>query len=112
VGSALIKPDPNDDFYVVYSSIVDLPVLWGSRKKLLKKTKKNWDSDEWFPKTKDLDRADRNPYPGFQDIDGVTWLQKGALPVNKLKDMCGLLDLGVKPDDPRILEALDTEGWY
>lgn len=110
MGRSVIKPDPGDNFYVVYSSITDLPVFWGTRKQVLKNSKKHWDSDLWLPKPKDLEKAD---YPDLygEDIDEVVWLMKGTLPLSKLKDMCRLLDLGIKPDDPRMLEALDREGW-
>jgi hypothetical protein len=111
LGRSVIKPDPKDDFYVVYSSIVDLPVFWGTRKQMLKNTKKNWNEDEWWPKVKDLDQADRWPYPGNEDIEEVIWAGRGTFSVDKLKDMCALLDLGLQPDDPRILLLLDREGW-
>lgn len=31
MGDTIIKPAPDDDFYVVFSSIVDAPTIWGSR---------------------------------------------------------------------------------
>ena len=31
----VIKPDPALDFYILWSTIVDAPVLWGSRTKML-----------------------------------------------------------------------------
>lgn len=41
MGYGTFKPDKNKDLYVIYSSISDLPVMWGTAEDLLKVAVKN-----------------------------------------------------------------------
>ncbi len=55
MGRALIKPERDEDFYVEWSSIVDMPVRWGSRQNFLDAT----DSEEaWQAMLKRLAQVD------------------------------------------------------
>lgn len=110
MGRYVFKPDKGVDFYVLYSTVVDLPVFWGTRKKMLKYSKKNWDGDLWVPKTRDLDKADREESELIED-GKIVWLQSGELPLSKVREACKLLDKGFESDDPRLLALLDREGW-
>lgn len=69
MGSTLIKPKPDEDFYVLYSSVVDSPTNWGTAAELLGDPSARVDQDR-------LDRTDKTgssakwcdpPEHGWQD---------------------------------------------
>lgn len=98
----ILKPKPDEDFYVTYSTIVDAPVLWGTRDEI-------WHEDPDAFRNR-LDRADETgssamwprtgaPYMGwdeteiivregfaFDDVpDGAIW---GVVARSDLRALC------------------------
>jgi len=100
----LVKPDPDEDFYVDWSEIVDAPCDWGTKAELL-----NADNTE-----ERFARADKHgtsmyatQFGGWND-KGFIYEQIGWLPRKNLKALClWLQDHGEEADVMHLLEPLD-----
>ena len=102
MGKATFKPNPDKDFYVVMSSITDLPVCWGTAEDLLK-----WYVAEQFAPqyqrdsaifgsnyAEDLKRADEygtSSRIGRND-DTLMWGGVGSIKVSDLEHITPLLE--------------------
>lgn len=111
----LVKPVKDEDFYVYYSTIVDMPVDWGTRA--------DFEEDEEFVEESKqsggvADRIKRADKVGtsrrygrllaFPDHDpynygGYGWMERSEL--KKLTDLYES-DPGIDEADPRILELV------
>lgn len=111
-----IKPDLAVDQYVWWSTIVDGPLMWGTRKQFLKKYKKKkymFDFGQNFLER--LDRADAtgsSSYfsPGGEEIQigGIGTLPWEAIPAFlKIYET----DLSMEMDDPRLIWLVDKFDW-
>ena len=99
MGRKLIKPDASVDFYVEWSSIVEHPIRWGKRKKMVK----------WNWSDKHLQDADTHgsTWPGKKRWD--IYYQEGILYWKDLPAVIDIYESGkdVELDDPRILALLE-----
>ncbi len=123
MGSYLIKPELDTDLYVWWSTIVDGPIMWGTKKDFKKKYKKR----KWMFRfgedfKEKMKRADETHFSTrfHIDEDDIRWsgyVGEGdtlGLASIKLENMIPALkaweeDLSMEPDDPRLLPFLDIE---
>ena len=81
----ILKPDPAEDFYVYWSTVVESPIGWGDRKTM---------EAEW-PNEMATERFERADATGSSSMDrffewGDNWIyeQKGFVGHAQLKTMC------------------------
>lgn len=118
----IVKPRPSEDFYVIYSTVVDAPVVWGTREDMLT----DEDTDESRMNRTDtygsstLWPSTQNPYMGwnsqqhFQIREGIhpDYLPDGAwacyVDRDNLRALCETAedDGRFKPTDEMV------EYWY
>lgn len=110
MGTTVIKMDPEVDWYLVWSSVVEFPVCWGTRADIAAWIRR-W-GDEGDP-DKRIGRADasgssamwgtRGPAYGWQDPDRTVIIeQKGTIPIRGpggLRDLCRRLEDNQRWDD-------------
>lgn len=111
----IIKLDPEEDLYVLWSSIVDYPTMWGSKGQFL--------DDYKYPDMRELlgenlvqkiSRADRNSCSSYMtahswsDDFELVYGNYGTIHRSDLKKLLSVLeeDLDMEDDDPRILALL------
>jgi hypothetical protein len=91
MGRALLKPKKDENFYVEWSSIVEAPVKWGTRRMF---------TSDW--NERELARVDEHGtstgwYDGWDDPDpGLMYEQRGRVKLEDLKDLVFAI---VKKDD-------------
>jgi hypothetical protein len=118
--SYIVKCDPDQDFYVMWSSIVDAPTAWGSRTEIEAPswlepaaiaaerfhradeygTSAQWGADQ--PGT-----AIIRPYAW--DSDGFIYLQQGLLPRARLRELCERLEKDDQADVTDMLEPFEDD---
>lgn len=113
--SYIVKPDRDEDFYVMWSEVVDAPTGWGTRAE--------FKANPWF--TPDdvadarFDRADQagssaswgdpnDPIYGWQD-DAFVYLQRGVLPRGNLREAINRLNTDEHADIGDLLKPFDDE---
>jgi hypothetical protein len=111
----IVKPDRDEDFYVLWSDIVEAPTAFGPRAYL--EGLRQWRHD---PSPERFDRADAygcsamwpepdDPIYGFGDAEGMIYMQRGWLRRDRLKAACERL--GADENDPitDLLEPFEDE---
>jgi hypothetical protein len=106
--SYIVKASPDEDFYVMWSTIVEAPTAWGTRAQLTAVT--YFTPDELTPDR--FDRADQYgtscaaPAGGkifrfysFDDSEGMIYQQEGWLRRDRLKELCLRLEDNQSVDD-------------
>jgi hypothetical protein len=109
--SYIIKPDRAEDFYVVWSTIVEAPLAFGPREYLQELGEEGSLRDMHYPdrwaradKAGTSERSGRN---GGWDDAGFIYQQQGWLPRAKLKELCALLAENENADVSHLLDPLD-----
>lgn len=102
MGTIVIKPDRDTDFYVGWSSVTESPHWWGPRSEvtryLLDDARRRGGIDD--PPGDRLQRADQHGTSahdrrdGGWDDDGFIYEQRGVLPRRHLAEACRLLEVG------------------
>jgi hypothetical protein len=111
MGQTLIKPDRDEDFYVLWSSIVEAPLAWGTRagiiayglgddaEERIARTDKNGTSALW-PSTGSYAYA-------YNDDDGIVYQQQGIVRRHNLKELCNRLAQSEDPDLSDLIEPFE-----
>lgn len=111
--SYIIKAEPDQDFYVMWSEVVDAPTAWGSRA----------DLEGWFQPSdvaaERFDRADAHGTscrllgPGIRFYDwtdaGMVYQQEGFLPRSRLRELCDRLEKDEHAPVSDLLTPFDDE---
>lgn len=110
MGSIVIKPNRDEDLYLIWSSIVDAPTYYGSREELLD------DEIHWLT-PEHIDRADATSsssliFPETWDKDwSLIFMNSGSIPRSRMKALLEVLlsrpDDGREWEDPNVLALLD-----
>lgn len=106
----IIKPDSDEDFYVLWSDIVESPTAFGPRAYLEQLRQYGHD-----PAPERFDRADQlgssavwpswdDPIYGYTDTEGMIYMQKGWLRRNRLRAACERLS---KDENDSLVDLLD-----
>lgn len=121
MGYVTIKPDPDQDLYVIFSSGSDLPVCWGPAEQMLKWAIKDEYSnqhnrygifgDKYYEK---IDLADKfgTSSRGFTDRwtdenPGMMWMNEGIMPFSNIPKALEFMEKGKKADSKKVLALLD-----
>lgn len=111
MGRPIIKSNKDDGIYILWSTIIDGPLMWGDRQQFIKHAKKRREPQLQYPIEPYLDRADETscsdrifPHSWEEDED-YDWFGLGNIRRSQLMDACNILYKG-KEDDPRILAML------
>lgn len=111
--SYVVKPVKDEDFYVLWSSVVDAPVAFGPRSFMLDHLTRQ-PGNRHDPATR-LDRADDTGTSvvdaevyGWDD-DIFIYLQQGILRRGRLKELCVRLGQDVNADVSDLLERFDGD---
>lgn len=107
MGYYLIKPNEDEDLYVLMSSITDTVMMWGKRKQFIRAAKKpKFRSLNLGNQIQDrLDRADRTSCDSrvlawsWENDQEVGWRGIGWIARSEMKYVIQLLDKGVPQDD-------------
>lgn len=97
MGTIVIKPDRDVDFYVGWSSIVEAPVWCGTRADVIPFTEDEARNRPSSPPAERLARADHNGTSafdgdgGWDDTEGFIYEQRGWLRRDRLAEACRLL---------------------
>lgn len=107
MGEYVVKPDPEEDWYVYWSDVTDRPVSAGTRAEFLEASWVAARSVE--PVARRLDRADRLGSSAFFDLYwwGCEWLcfdNRGMLPRARLR---GFADAVLSGDLQRAYDMLE-----
>jgi hypothetical protein len=99
--SYIIKPDPTEDFYVLWSSVVEAPVCFGP-KAYVSANGQACTTDR-FARADETGCSAQWPTPeepvyGWADAAGPIYMQRGFLPRANLKAACERLN--ADEDDP------------
>jgi hypothetical protein len=113
--SYIVKTSPDEDFYVMWSEIVEAPTAWGTRAEI--------EATHWFTPAdvaaERFDRADQYgtsaaaPAGGkiyrFYDWadSGMIYQQQGYLPRHRLRELCERLAADQPVDD--LLEPFEDD---
>lgn len=119
MGRAYIKPNKDEDFYVVWSSVTDAPVYWGTRIQLRK-----WERSGHIRSERDLvdQRFYRNIYRAdrtscsdrigswsWEADEEIIYLNRWSIKRSKLKELCILLGKGKKRTGKKVLALMEPE---
>jgi hypothetical protein len=110
--SYIVKPDRGEDFYVIWSTVVEAPLAFGDRAYLQTLTHHETaperfaraderGSSAMWPSTND-------PYLGYSS-KGMIYEQRGWLPRGNLKAACALLGEDERADIGALLEPFEDE---
>jgi hypothetical protein len=112
MGRAIIKASQDDGTYILWSTVVDGPLMWGTRKEFVKHAKKRREPQLQYPIEPYLDRADETScsdriFPhNWEEDETYNWFGLGYIRRSQLMDACNILYKS-KEDDPRILAMLE-----
>ena len=125
MGYVTIKPDPDKDLYVIFSSISDSPVCWGPAEQMLK-----WAIKDEFSNKYDrvgvfgdkyyraLERADVSGTSSLGWTDswenenpGINWNGDGMMPFSNLEKALDLLEADEEVDSEKVLALVDKFEW-
>lgn len=110
MGQTILQPDANEDFYVLWSSVVDAPVAFGSREEIseiliadavLKATE---ETQARFERT-----AAHGTSSMFAPSDTMIYQQQGTLKRADLKELCTRLAENEDADVTDLLTSFDDE---
>jgi hypothetical protein len=109
----IVKDNPGEDFYVMWSDITESPYGWGTRAEM---ESYDW-SDPKAVESERFERADRtgcsamwpsldDPIYGWTD-SGFIYQQQGHLPRAKLRELCARLEVDQHADVRDLLEPFE-----
>lgn len=102
----IVKTNKDEDFYVVWSEIVDSPLYWGTRDQLV--AQYDLADPERFERADKAGTSSFNPAFGGWDDSGFIYEQIGWLPRHNLKALClWLEDHGEDINPDHLLESLE-----
>lgn len=110
MGTIVIKPERDVDFYVGWSSIVEAPVWWGDRAEVaeyMADDARCGPSDEIkkrFARADENGTSSYNRRDGGWDDHGFVYEQRGILPRKHLIEACRRLEAG---DEPGVWDLLE-----
>lgn len=106
MGHTIIKPTRDEDFYVVYSSVVDAPIRWGTRAEL-ESTYEHAAPDR-FGRADEHGSSSREGWDGWdeQAITVREGFRPGAYPPNAWCATIARVDLR------RFCESVDSDGYW
>ncbi|MBF6515556.1 hypothetical protein IU421_14885 [Nocardia cyriacigeorgica] len=102
----IIKPTTDEDFYVVYSSVVDAPIQWGTRAEL--------ESTYEHAAAERFARADEHGSSSLHGWDGwdvqIITVREGFRPESRPANVwCANV---ARADLRRFCESVDTDGYW
>lgn len=126
--STVVKVDPDEDWYVVWSDIAEAPMAWGGRERvgMWLTSRGHWENPtgepDGTPESR-LARADQtgtsslwpspdDPHMGWQESKyprGLIYRQQGWLPIDRMKALCERLSSDADADVRDLLDPLDGE---
>lgn len=102
MGHIIIKPSPDRDEYVYWSTVVEAPLAYGNRAEMLKHIERDdrYGNDAPEVRMARTDRHGSSSLEGFYGWDDKEFIyeQRGLLPRSKLFEACRLLDEDREPD--------------
>lgn len=113
MGTIVIKPDRDVDFYVGWSSIGEAPVWWGPRAEVadyMADDARRGPSDEIeqrFARADDNGTSAHDRRDGGWDDHGFVYDQRGILPRKHLVEACRHLEAGNEPGVWDLMEPFD-----
>jgi hypothetical protein len=117
MGTIVVKPDRDVDFYVGWSSVTESPHWWGTRSEaaeyIHEDARQRGGVDD--PPEKRLARADEHGTSAYDrrdggwDDDGFIYEQRGWLPRRSLAAACALLGAGREAAVWDLLEPFEDE---
>lgn len=106
MGHTIIKPRRDEDFYVVYSSVVDAPIQWGTRAEL--ESSYEHAAAERFSRADETGSSSLHAWGGWATpvISVREGFRPGAYPPNA---WCAKV---ARADLRRFCEAIDSDGYW
>jgi hypothetical protein len=115
MGTIVVKPERDVDFYVGWSSIVEAPVWWGPAAEVIEYMRDDARRGPSDPVEQRLARADEtgtsahDRRDGGWDDEGFIYEQRGFMRREHLTEMCRLLEAKNEPAVWDLLEPFEDE---
>lgn len=114
MGTIVIKPDRDRDFYVGWSTVTENPHWWGPRAEVTAYLAEQATPDRQSQPEARLARTDERGTSSYNgeggwDDDGFIYEQRGWLPRRHLAEVCRLLEAENEPAVWDLLEPFDDE---
>jgi hypothetical protein len=112
MGQTIVKPNRDENFYILWSSIVEAPLAWGTKEDF--QTNPPWPEDNTDFSDERFDRVDRTStsaryyVTSWDEEDTYIYEQRGWIERSRLKEITDILEReeSVPNDHPEILALL------